>query len=565
MSRRLPFVFGGNTTRCCINTLLLITILMLAFSSTAQAQSHAVTIGKDCLDTNVTTCFDDDSCFVEQCTTSRCVQGDRSATCTVTLTNADGWNDIVRVDSARDLVHAGGGDHAVPGGADHDRDVTIGPDLPIIFISEFASCAGGAVPTAVLPCDLGPPGDDAAGYVTFEADYLLTEADEVNTDGDRIGNLATIGITDVCDGINSHNDPYGGHDLGHTNTTGCDDTADLPQTKTASTPTRSGCVHVPTVCDPDNNLCTEDFLCDTGTGLCPPPGPPTVCDPDDNACTEDFLCDTSSGLCPPPGPPTVCDDATCQLCDTSSGSCVDKPELPDVCLAVEICRTPGFWATHAGVEKGTKSQNITQEVIEAATDGLKVCGVTIDNTSDLDWDPDWNLPVYRNKSSTEAMCVSVKGDSNRQLVRQLTAFALNCVMSGGDGDCTGLGFYLGDLANECNTVCVDGEDGGRTVNDCIGEIDAFNNGLLWGPSGPHLGWCSTETEKACSENTDCTGTISGQTCVIEEDSSCHDRELCQAAEEGLCFLKPGPAGSSNACKIAKKNDIYVADEFYGDN
>ena len=553
-------VTSTNITRCWINTFLLMAFLALAFSSTAQAQSHGVTVAKDCTDQNVTTCWDDESCAADQCIIGTCTREDTSATCTVTLTNADTWLDTLRVDSAIDIVHAPGGDVVLPLG---------GGDLPILEVGEFASCEVCDTSTGtcsagepVLPCVLDPPGDTAAGYVVFLADYELQESDEVLEEGERLSNQGTVGITDLCDGPQS-SDP---------NTNGCDDTPDLPQNKTASTPTKTGCTYTPKVCPPDNNPCTEDFLCDTTPALCPPPGPPKVCDPDDNACTEDFECDTATGLCPPPGPPLVCDDEVCQQCDTSTGICVDKPELPPECLAINICRTPGFWATHAGTEKGP-SQNITQQVIDASvvtvcdssggncveeTGYISVCGVQIDNTSDLDeisGDPLWNSTANREKSSTEAMCVAVKGDSNRQLVRQLTAFALNCVMSGGDGDCAGMEIYLSDLAEECNAVCVDGESGGRSVNDCIDEIDAFNNGLMYGPDGPYSGMCS-EDQAYCSEDSDCNQSITQQTCVVDEDN-CHDRELCQP--EGLCFLKPGPAGSSGACKMAKKNDIYVAD------
>src|SRR5207249_12088001 len=54
-------------------------------------------------------------------------------------------------------------------------------------------------------------------------------------------------------------------------------------------------------------------------------------------------------------------------------------------------------------------------------------------------------------SAEEALCVRVRGQQARQLARQLTAAALNCVVSGKPADC--LGSSISDLFARCNTGC----------------------------------------------------------------------------------------------------------------
>ena len=68
--------------------------------------------------------------------------------------------------------------------------------------------------------------------------------------------------------------------------------------------------------------------------------------------------------------------------------------------------------------------------------------------------------------------------------------------------------------------------------------------------------CSDDGED-CTEDADCDDSITSQTCEDVPDS-CHEQDLCAEFNEELCWDKPGPAGSSGACKIAKKNDIIVA-------
>jgi hypothetical protein len=193
---------------------------------------------------------------------------------------------------------------------------------------------------------------------------------------------------------------------------------------------------------------------------------------------------------------------------------IDPP--PAECVEEAICRTPGFWGTHACPlnEDGSDNcpdgaQNITRQVIEAAGGCLDVCGEVITNTA-----------VNDANSALEAICVHVKGVSERQLARQLTAAALNNVISGGT--------FFPDLLSQCNSVCA-GTGGTLTVEQCIFLVDCVNNG-----GDPF--------------------TVPGS-CEPVEDS-CHDRQLCNE-DVGLCFDPPGRAGSPKACNQANKTDCTV--------
>ena len=181
---------------------------------------------------------------------------------------------------------------------------------------------------------------------------------------------------------------------------------------------------------------------------------------------------------------------------------------------VGICRTPGFWAEHAGTEK-KNSVNITQAVISAAPGGcIVVCGEKITNTA-----------VNSANSALEAMCVT----GQLQLPRQLMAAALNCIMTNGSADCTGTG--IEDVFQACNAACPASKTavvGGHTI-DCIGAIDCFNNG---GEFDPATGACTPVA------------------------NNCHDQPLCNQ-DLGLCFEPPGPAGSTSACNQARHNSCAI--------
>ncbi len=249
-----------------------------------------------------------------------------------------------------------------------------------------------------------------------------------------------------------------------------------------------------------SGICDQNHVLDTNGTPCT--------DTDLTQCTDPACiagqCDQDGGGIHTCGPelPDVC-------CDPDDGICKPDPTLDPSCAPVEaICRTPGFWGTHGGTEKN-KSQNITQAVIDAAGGCLNVCGEIITNTE-----------KDNAESALEAICVSVKGQQELQLARQLTSMALNCVISGFGPDCAG-DEALFELFGRCNDACVSGD-----IGDCIGEVDAFNNGNGLAPG-------------------------------------CHDRQLCNE-DIGLCFQPPGPAGSSKACSAVRGNSCTIIPDRRGE-
>jgi hypothetical protein len=343
-----------------------------------------------------------------------------------------------------------------------------------------------------------------------------------------------------------------------------------------------------TVSDPD---CTDADGATTG-----PLAPGASSAPID--CTKDGtpggnVANTASVTCTTAGPDTADDTSNEAIC--SIPACV-----------TEICRTPGFWGTHGGTEKDNPhnpSQNITQAVIDEVG-CLDICGEAVATTD-----------VENAASALEAICTHPSGDLRLQLVRQLTAAALNCVISGGGSDCTGVS--IGDTFQACNNLCTTGSDAGLTVQACIDQLDCFNNGgvlttdtycdeVSLDPGCSESSACEAsvcsydsycctnnwddicvaeaQTDPACAAayscwygvctndfdsmlcNTDADCAIDGEipegACQPNPDS-CHMRELCNE-DIGLCFEPPGPAGSSKACKEASKSDCGTIWPYEGD-
>jgi hypothetical protein len=156
------------------------------------------------------------------------------------------------------------------------------------------------------------------------------------------------------------------------------------------------------------------------------------------------------------------------------------------------------------------------------------------------------------------MCVSPRGEQTLQLARQLTAAALNCIISSqspppvvpvGDNFCSNL--QLSPVFQDCNdNVCTgNASQLGLTVGDCIAQLDCFNNGGQFdsGSNTCFTGTCGNDGVTLCNGSTDC----GGLQCV-NFPSNCHDRPLCNQTL-GVCFNAPGPAGSSNECNSAIGN------------
>jgi len=208
---------------------------------------------------------------------------------------------------------------------------------------------------------------------------------------------------------------------------------------------------------------------------------------------------------------------------TSTLVCDCEPPVED------ICRTPGFWGTHAGTEK-SGSKNITQTVLDDAG-GVMVCGQLIDTTVTL-----------RADSAVEGICVSPSGEERLQLARHLTAAALNCVISG--DDCSAAA-----LIATCNGVCLGSME--KSISECINELDCFNNGGRLLDSGMcQLGTCNGDGVTACSDDDSCAylSTLTTVAKCVPFPGNCHDRNL--PPEFGT---PPYPAGSSKACNDANKS------------
>jgi hypothetical protein len=162
---------------------------------------------------------------------------------------------------------------------------------------------------------------------------------------------------------------------------------------------------------------------------------------------------------------TSCNTATvtCNILDPNTGGCVqgdagckevtdDSSATCDVPADV-ICRKPGFWQTH---------DEITLSFLP-----VTVCGETLTNVNQ---DSD--------QSALEAMCIAVRGESIRQLARQLTAARLNCKATPG-GCPAGVEALLDGCEMTCNGAGV------MSINQCIGALDEFNNGNNDDASGCH--------------------------------------------------------------------------------
>jgi hypothetical protein len=287
-------------------------------------------------------------------------------------------------------------------------------------------------------------------------------------------------------------------------------------------------LHVPapnsTPCaDTDGNVCTEAG-CD-GLGSCDQkhvtpdskPCPDTGNDCAAAGCDGTGNCDQNHV---PEQNSTPCTDTDGKACTMAGcdglGNC-DQLHVEQ--CEVGICRTPGFWGTHAYKNPDKRrSQNITQQVLDAAG-GLQICGECISTT----------VPVRDASSAIEAMCVSPSGNIVLQNVRQLTALGLNCSVSGFGGDCGG-DPYLDELMADCNAACL-GKTSTRSNSQCRNEIDCYNNG---GGLDPKTGECVTL------------------------ENNCHQQPLVNEGL-GLDFQPPGPAGSSTHCRMANRNSCTVID------
>jgi hypothetical protein len=156
---------------------------------------------------------------------------------------------------------------------------------------------------------------------------------------------------------------------------------------------------------------------------------------------------------------------------------------------------------------------VTSEVIDAAGGCIDVCGeILLSSATKTPGNAD---------SALEAICVSPRGDQQLQLVRQMTSMQLNCVVSGVSSDCSG-NAGLSGLLDDCTKACLGDPTATRSIGDCIGEIDCFNNG---GAVDPTTGLCGASPSGNCEQRNlpspfDTPGADTPQTCNQARGNAC---------------------------------------------
>lgn len=238
-------------------------------------------------------------------------------------------------------------------------------------------------------------------------------------------------------------------------------------------------------------------------------------------------------------------------------------EEPVKIKSFEVCRTPGFWKNHACPETcpgdydaycGKNSHNITQAAINEGGGSLNICGFSITNTVGTVEEGKGKdmieITSSDPESALEAMCVT-GSDPMLKLIKHLTVTALNCIVSNGSSDCTGVS--IGPIFQACNEMCQGGDISAYTVQECIYLLDCWNNGgravqidSAW-YCEPAFPSCHEKMLGMCEDGTICTER--NTTVTAEGERLCEDGSKC----------KPGSAGSPKACNSAKKNECTVLD------
>ena len=121
--------------------------------------------------------------------------------------------------------------------------------------------------------------------------------------------------------------------------------------------------------------------------------------------------------------------------------------------------------------------------------------------------------------------MSVRGNQRIQLVRQLTAAALNCIMSSGSADCAGVSTQA--VFKACNDSCAAGDTSSYGL--CIAALDCLNSG---GSYDPQTGACQ----------------------ILK--GNCYTN-LLRNTKLGLDFHPPGAAGGSALCQSATSSSCTV--------
>jgi hypothetical protein len=355
------------------------------------------------------------------------------------------------------------------------------------------------------------------------------------------------------------------------------------------------------LCDPDESCtgvadaaCPDDVV-SPATTICNP-GSGDICDPDESctgtpgaACPADTIapattiCRTGSGdeICDPDESCTGVADAACPadtfepagtectdddgnictdgVCD-SEGLCVSvyDPTNADICEG--ICLTAGFWGARAGgdVDKKDGSPvgfNYTQAVIDANEGCLNVCGQDTCGTYEL---------LGNLGCAQEALCMRANNSGLLdQTYRQMTAAALNCVLSGASGPTSD---QCGALLNtvlvgiDQTGTCVGGPFAGNPCDPqeegaCEAVVQENGDGGECVPNNRHWELCSSNCSdpntadyailSACEQQLDCWN--NGLQVVDNGDGS-------WSCVEGTCSEATGPApvycgGDADSCAL----------------
>jgi hypothetical protein len=329
-------------------------------------------------------------------------------------------------------------------------------------------------------------------------------------------------------------------------TTICRDSAGVCDVAESCTGTSAACPPdsfqaATTICRDSAGVCDVAESCTGTSAACPPDSfqaATTICRDSAGVCDVAESCTGTSAACPPDGfmpETTICRPAsdTCDVAESCTGTSVDcPPDVHPVCAA--ICRTPGFWGTHARTsDKGSGAFNLTQIVINMGGGSLDICGECISTT----------VPINDASSAVEALCVAPQGAQELQLARQLTAASLNCIASNGQADCTGT--IVESVFTNCNdNVCLSGDT--NAITTCINQLDCYNNGFEPGDGtscGPATG-CHTADIGFCKVN----GKYDNPPVYCSAAVPC-------ANPNATCA--PGNAGSSDDCNAATQNACTV--------
>ena len=132
------------------------------------------------------------------------------------------------------------------------------------------------------------------------------------------------------------------------------------------------------------------------------------------------------------------------------------------------------------------------------------------------------------------------------MARQLTSAALNCLFSNAFDGTTCVGNPGGVDFATCNAVCAGAVGNGppnttKTVEQCINELDCFNNGLAINPDGT----CGGSTGCHTGELPLCDPKFGVNVNLPNCSGNCRF-DTCKDPDTGLG--RQGPAGSDDECQ-----------------